>query len=171
MLYVGFCKWHRIAETPASAIIAPPWQAGIFHFCAAKLLKCHLAVLIRLSSYPRKEPQEGPMRGFEFELDQLLNPATVFDHPRDVLNDPDLTKHEKRAILSFWASDACAVQCLPGMRMPPDAKKPVSFDEIIDALKSLDDDSSRPRPGGFAKRLKSKWRNRGNEEGSTPLAA
>jgi hypothetical protein len=40
------------------------------------------------------------MRGLEFELDQLLNPAAVFDHPRDVLKDPDLTKQEKRAILS-----------------------------------------------------------------------
>lgn len=80
------------------------------------------------------------MRGMDFDLDQVLNPAAVFDHPRDVLNDPDLTKQEKRAILSAWVSDACAVQCLPGMRQLPDARAPVSFDEIIDALKSLDDD-------------------------------
>ena len=113
------------------------------------------------------------MRGIEFELDQLLNPAAVFDHPRDVLNDPDLTRQEKRAILSSWASDACAVRCLPGMRLLPDAKAPVSFDEIIDALKALDDDPTRPRPGGLAKRLKNRWRHRGDEEGSTgtPLAA
>ena len=102
-----------------------------------------------------------------------LNPAAVCDHPRDVLTDPDLTKQEKRAILSSWASDACAVQCLPGMRMLPDSKTPVSFDDIIDALKSLDDDPTRPRPGGLAKRLKSRWGHRGDEEGSngTPLAA
>ena len=42
------------------------------------------------------------MRGFEFDLDYLINPAAVFDHPRDVLNDPDLTRQEKRAILSAW---------------------------------------------------------------------
>jgi hypothetical protein len=59
------------------------------------------------------------------------------------------------------------------MRLLPDAKTPVNFDDIIDALKSLDDDPTRPRPGGLAKRLKSRRRHRGYEEGSsgTPLAA
>ena len=99
------------------------------------------------------------MRGAEFELDQLLNPASIFDHPRDVLNDPDLTRQEKRAILSAWASDACAVQCLPGMRYLPESKSPVSFDDIIDALKSLDDDPP-PRPGGKPMRLRRPWRRR-----------
>ena len=80
------------------------------------------------------------MRGMEFELDQILNPAAVFEHPSDVLNDPDLTRQEKRAVLSAWASDACAVQCLPGLRYLPDSRAPVYFDDIIDALKSLDDD-------------------------------
>lgn len=112
------------------------------------------------------------MRGMEFELDQLLNPAAVFDHPRKVVDDPDLTKQEKRAILSAWASDACAVQCLPGMRQLPDARAPVSFDEIIDALKSLDDDPKPPRPGGEPMRLRpSRWRRRGQDDGpsGTPL--
>ena len=111
------------------------------------------------------------MRGMEFDLDQVLNPASVFNHPQDVLEDPDLSRQEKRAILSAWASDACAVRCLPGMRQLPDGKGRVTFDEIIDALKSLDDDPTRPRPGGLAIRLKSRWRHRSGEEGSTPLAA
>jgi hypothetical protein len=89
----------------------------------------------------------------EFELDQLLHPASIFDHPRDVLNDPDLTKQEKRAILSSWASDACAVESMPWLRQPPGCKTPVSFDDIVDALRSLDDDPTRPRPGGLAMRL------------------
>jgi hypothetical protein len=110
------------------------------------------------------------MRGMDFELDHLLNPAAVFDHPRDVLNDPDLTKQEKRAILSSWASDACAVEEMPSLRQAPGSKRPVSFDEIVDALRSLDDDPDRPRPGGLAIRLK-KRRWRADEEGSsgTPL--
>ena len=111
------------------------------------------------------------MRGMEFDLDQVLNPAAVFDHPRDVLSDPDLTRQEKRAILSAWASDACAIQGLPGLRLYRDSKTPVSFDDIVDALKSLDDNPTRPRPGGLAKRLKSRWRHRGEEEGGSPLAA
>jgi hypothetical protein len=57
------------------------------------------------------------------------------------------------------------------MRLLPDATAPVSFDDIIDALKSLDDDPTHPRPGGLAKRLKSRWRHRSEEEGGTPLAA
>jgi hypothetical protein len=94
------------------------------------------------------------MRGMDFELDQLLNPASVFDHPRDVLSDADLTKQEKRAILSSWASDACAVDSNPTMRKPPGATAPVSFEDIVEALRSLDDDPP-PRPGGTAMR---RWR-------------
>lgn len=113
------------------------------------------------------------MRGMEVDLDRLLNPAAVFDHPADVLNDPDLSKQEKRAILSAWASDACAVQCLPGMRVLPDSKSPVTFDDIIDALKSLDDDPEPPRPGGASARSRLPWwrrRRRGDEGPSgTPL--
>jgi hypothetical protein len=96
------------------------------------------------------------MRGFEFDLDQILHPAAVFSHPRDVLSDPDLTKQEKRAILSSWASDACAVESAPSLRHPPGACAPVSFDEIVDALRSLDDEPP-PRPGGATMRLR-RWR-------------
>ena len=99
------------------------------------------------------------MRGMKFDLDQVLNPAAVFNHPRDVLNDPDLSKQEKRAILSSWASDACAVEPAPGLRQAPGARVTVSFDEIVDALRSLslDDDPPRPRPGGKSMRLKPPW--------------
>ena len=109
------------------------------------------------------------MRGMEFELDQLLHPASIFDHPRDVLNDPDLTKQEKRAILSSWASDACAVDSAPWLRQPPGSRGPVSFDDIVDALRALDDDD-RPRPGGLAMRLKRRWRREDDGATGTPLA-
>jgi hypothetical protein len=104
----------------------------------------------------------------EIELDQLLHPASIFDHPRDVLNDPDLTIQEKRAILSSWASDACAVEEMPWLRHPPGGKQPVSFDDIVDALRSLDHDPDRPRPGGLAMRLKHRWRRDDGATG-TPL--
>src|ERR1051325_1502776 len=110
------------------------------------------------------------MRGFELELDQILHPASIFDHPRDVLTDPDLSIQEKRAILSSWASDACAVEEMPTVRHPPGAKRPVSVDEIVDALRSLDDDPDRPRPGGLAMRLKRRrWRGGGEGASGTPL--
>jgi hypothetical protein len=35
-----------------------------------------------------------------FDLNDLLHPAQAFSHPADVVNDPDLTLNEKRAILA-----------------------------------------------------------------------
>jgi hypothetical protein len=45
-------------------------------------------------------------------------------HPSGVVNDPDLTLNEKRAILAAWASDACAVEAAPAFRSTPQ-RKPV----------------------------------------------
>lgn len=78
----------------------------------------------------------------DFELDRLLAPARFFKHPQDVLNDARLDLWEKRAILSSWASDACAVESVPALRQPPGAEQPVSFDEIMDALRRLDAEPS-----------------------------
>ena len=108
------------------------------------------------------------MRGMELELDHILNPAAVFHHPRDVLNDRDLTKQEKRAILSAWASDACAVESAPGLRRLPGARSPVTFDDVVDALKSLDDDPP-PRPGGKPMRMRRPWSRRDEGPSGTQL--
>lgn len=78
-------------------------------------------------------------------LDRLLQPASHFNHPDEVLGDDTLDPREKRAILSSWASDACAVYSMPALRQPPGASQPVSFDEIMDALLKLDGDVSAPR--------------------------
>ena len=73
------------------------------------------------------------------DLDNLLHPAQAFSHPSDVVNDPDLTLNEKRAILASWASDACAIESVPALRRaPPQGGKPVAFDDIMDALRALD---------------------------------
>ena len=52
----------------------------------------------------------------EYDLNQLLHPAQAFGHATEVVNDPDLTLNEKRAILASWASDACAVEAAPDLR-------------------------------------------------------
>ncbi|WP_256754553.1 hypothetical protein [Mesorhizobium sp. Mes31] len=61
-----------------------------------------------------------------------------------------LDLQEKRAILSSWASDACAVESMPGLRQPPGADQPLSIDQIMDALRQLDaavgQSSSQPSP-------------------------
>jgi hypothetical protein len=86
-----------------------------------------------------------------YDLNALLHPVTAFDHPKDVVNHPDLTTAEKRAILASWASDASAIASCPAMRSPAGLKKPVSIDEILEALCELD---GGPRnPGGKPFRL------------------
>ncbi len=72
-----------------------------------------------------------------FDLTTLLHPAQAFAQPVDVVDDPDLTLSEKRAILAAWASDACAVEAVPALRRAP-GHAPVQFDDIMDALRLLD---------------------------------
>ena len=73
----------------------------------------------------------------DVDLDDLLHPAQAFGHPSEVLNDPDLSLNEKRAILASWASDACAIEAAPELRSNPRGA-PVRFDEIMEALRTLD---------------------------------
>jgi hypothetical protein len=53
------------------------------------------------------------------DLEAILHPSQLFERPADVLNDPDLSLKEKRAILASWASDACAVEAAPALRKNP----------------------------------------------------
>lgn len=84
----------------------------------------------------------------KFDLDRLLHPARAFQRPSDVVSDPDLTVNEKRAILASWASDACAVEASPELRQPGDGP-PVRFDDIMDALTTLD--KAAVRTPGYGK--------------------
>ena len=72
-----------------------------------------------------------------YDIDELLHPAQAFSHPSEVVDDPDLTLNEKRAILASWASDACAVEAAPALRTNPNGV-PIKFDDIMDALRTLD---------------------------------
>jgi hypothetical protein len=99
-----------------------------------------------------------PDRSDDFDLDTLLHPAQAFAHPMDVARDPDLTLNEKRAILASWASDACAVESIPALRRPPHGPT-VSFDDVVDALRSLDRESRNAvRPPSALKRRLRAWR-------------
>src|SRR6478672_1832417 len=75
---------------------------------------------------------------FDLEIDHLLHPADAFGHPSDVVEDADLTLNEKRAILAAWASDASALEAVPGLRRLPHGRSPVPIDDIFDALRDLD---------------------------------
>ncbi len=76
-----------------------------------------------------------------WDPNDLLHPAQAFEHPSHVVNDPDLTLNEKRAILASWASDACALEAAPHLRCAP-GKQPVLFDEVVEALRTLDKEAN-----------------------------
>jgi hypothetical protein len=86
-----------------------------------------------------RNPQKE--RHNDFDLDALLHPARAFVHPMDVARDPDLTLNEKRAILASWASDACAVEATPDLRVNQSGKV-VRWDDIMDALRKLDGEAA-----------------------------
>ena len=98
-----------------------------------------------------------PTKGKDFHIDYLLHPAGAFRTPMEVVNDPDMTVQEKRAILASWASDACAVEASPELREPSPATV-VRFDAIMDALKRLDGETAnRPDYGRFINRAQ-RWK-------------
>lgn len=103
-------------------------------------------------------PQEARRN---WDVDQVFHPARFYARPDDVVADNLLTIEERRAILSSWASDACAVESNPPLRRPPFAPCPVTFDEIMDALQRLD---RMTRPG--AANLKPRCRGRSSAVGS-----
>lgn len=94
----------------------------------------------------RKEKQDV------FDLDALLHPARAFAHPMDVVHDPDLTLNEKRAILASWASDACALEAAPDLRVNTSGNL-VAWDDIMDALRALDNDDTLGKPLPHYKRV------------------
>lgn len=87
---------------------------------------------------PKLETEYSGADDTGWDLDSLLHPAQAFEHPSNVVNDPDLTLNEKRAILASWASDACAIEAAPDLRCLPGRKTPVRFDDVMDALRALD---------------------------------
>jgi hypothetical protein len=101
------------------------------------------------------------------DLDALLHPAQAFEHPSEVVKDPDLTLNEKRAILASWASDACAIEAVPTLRRLPGGKRPVPFDEVMDALRVLDEEArrSRPAPDGTLRQQPRKVSSGNSDEG------
>lgn len=88
----------------------------------------------------RKERLENsiPEKTTAIGAEHLHHPVQHFGHPRDVLAADDIDIDEKRAILASWASDIFAIDSSPALRLYPGTDKAVSYDEIIEALKTLD---------------------------------
>jgi hypothetical protein len=88
------------------------------------------------------------------DLNAILHPGSVCDHPGDVVADNTLSIGEKRAILASWASDATAVACNPALREISGSNRMVTIDEIFEALSALDHAPKGP-PGGKPARVRS----------------
>jgi hypothetical protein len=105
-----------------------------------------------------------------WDLNDLLHPAQAFESPVAVLNDPDLTVNEKRAILASWASDACALEAAPDLRAAPKGS-PVRFDDIMEALRALDKQANGEKYRRVLRRQRIFRRSprTGDSNGGTPL--
>jgi hypothetical protein len=88
------------------------------------------------------------------DLNAVLHPGSVYDHPRDLVGDPTLSMAEKRAILASLASDAASVASNPALRELPGSRSMVTIDEVLEALAALDQGPKNP-PGGKPARTKS----------------
>lgn len=69
----------------------------------------------------------------------MSQPVSRFLHPFDVVEHPQLEPEVKRAILASWASDRAAVADHPALRQPPELDRPVPVDDVLAALRSLDE--------------------------------
>jgi hypothetical protein len=76
--------------------------------------------------------------GLRAARERWLRPAVGFQHPRDVLKDPELDLADKRAVLASWLSDASAVQDQPQLRWLLGTPEPVHVGDIREALLRLD---------------------------------
>lgn len=88
-------------------------------------------------------------------VEPFFRPASHYDTPDDVVNDVKLSTDEKRVILSSWASDMYVVESQPTLREIPGLSHRLRLDEILAALKRLDDEIDPPPRGGMAMRLPS----------------
>lgn len=61
-----------------------------------------------------------------------------YNHPREIIRDPALAPSRKKQMLAYWASDIHAVAGVPALRCVRGIT--VSIDEILEALKSLDNE-------------------------------
>jgi hypothetical protein len=76
----------------------------------------------------------------------MSQPFSRFLHPFEVARHPSLEPEVKRAILASWASDRSAVRDQPALRKPPGARRAVPIDDILAAMRKLDEGTDRRNP-------------------------
>jgi hypothetical protein len=87
---------------------------------------------------PAESSNKSVAPGADDHDEALEAGAFSFRHPQQVLAHPALTGSQKRALLASWASDACAEENLPGWRRIPGSGALVLLDDVLEALRALD---------------------------------
>jgi hypothetical protein len=85
-------------------------------------------------------------------VEPVFHPVSHYVSPDDVMNDAGLSTDEKRVILSSWASDIYVVESHPTLREVPGVPQRLHLDDILAALKQLDDENDPPPSGALAMR-------------------
>jgi hypothetical protein len=80
----------------------------------------------------RDESQSAPSF-----VEALVDPVTVFDHPREVVEHPGLTQEEKRTILLSWARDELMAEQVTS-RLGPELGIRSRVDAVVEALATFD---------------------------------
>jgi hypothetical protein len=62
----------------------------------------------------------------------------LYDSPGAILADRSLDDTKRRELLAEWLSDICAVESMPTLRRAPFSTRAVTFEEIMNALVTLD---------------------------------
>jgi DNA-binding transcriptional ArsR family regulator len=88
-----------------------------------------------------------------YDVGPFFHTVSHYNSPADVLKDARLSTDEKRVVLSSWASDMYAVESHPDLREVLGIPQRLRLDDILAALKRLDDDMTPPPRGGLAMRL------------------
>ena len=70
-------------------------------------------------------------------VEALIDPANLFDHPREVVDHPQFTREEKRMILLSWARDELVAEQVTS-RISPDLQIRSRIEAVVDALASFD---------------------------------
>ncbi len=80
----------------------------------------------------RNESQSAPSF-----VEALVDPVTVFDHPREVVEHPRFTHQEKRTILLSWARDELVAEQVTS-RLAPELGIRSRINAVVDALATFD---------------------------------
>lgn len=73
----------------------------------------------------------------------MSQPFSRFLHPFEVARHPSLEPEVKRAILASWASDRSAVRDQPALRKPRGARRAIPVDDVLAAMRTLDESTDR----------------------------